>query len=245
MSQKVKKLVAVLAISTSMTEKMERTKKLEWVSYIQYFVNFKDQTEALLDSGSKVNATSQAFTHQVGLKIWKTNVGAQKIDDTTLKTYEMVVFTFSVLDIDGRERFFEESFLLVDIKPDIVLKIPFLTMSNTDVDFQAWDLQWRSYTTGNVLSTTKQVDLIGKREFAVTTLDPEHKAYVVHVVAFNIDLGDEVHPSKRAIKVPSEYADFADVFSPKLATKLPEHIRINNHVIKLVDDQQPPYGLIL
>ncbi len=45
-------------------------------------------------------------------------------------------------------------------------------------------------------------------------------------------------------KMPSKYADFADVFFPKLATKLPEHNGINNHAIELVNDWQPPYGLI-
>ncbi len=45
-------------------------------------------------------------------------------------------------------------------------------------------------------------------------------------------------------KVPSEYADFVDVFSPKLAAELPEHTGINDHAIELVDDRQPPYGLI-
>ncbi len=53
----------------------------------------------------------------------------------------MVVSTFSVSDKDGRERFFEESFLLADVRPDIVLGMPFLTMSNADIDFQARDLQ--------------------------------------------------------------------------------------------------------
>ena len=53
----------------------------------------------------------------------------------------MVVFTFSVSDKDGKKRFFEESFLLADVKPDIVLEIFFMTMSNVDIDFQAWDLK--------------------------------------------------------------------------------------------------------
>ncbi len=53
----------------------------------------------------------------------------------------MVVSTFSILDKDGRERFFQKSFLLADFKPDIVLEMPFLTMSNVDIDFQARDLQ--------------------------------------------------------------------------------------------------------
>ena len=52
----------------------------------------------------------------------------------------MVVITFSVLDKDGRERFFEESFLLAEVKPKIVFGMLFLTMSNTDVDFQARNL---------------------------------------------------------------------------------------------------------
>ena len=74
-SQKVKKLVAVLATSTSMTNK-KTEEELERVSCIQYLVTFKDQTEALLNSGSKVNAMNPVFASQLGLKIWKINVRA-------------------------------------------------------------------------------------------------------------------------------------------------------------------------
>ena len=56
-----------------------------------------------------------------------------------------------------------------------------------------------------------------------------------------------MHPSKRAqiaylkvdetpIKVLSKYTDFADIFSPKLAAKLLQHTRINDHTIELEDD---------
>ncbi len=44
--------------------------------------------------------------------------------------------------------------------------------------------------------------------------------------------------------MPSKYADFVDIFSPKLAVELLEYMRINNHAIKLVVDWQPLYGLI-
>ena len=59
----------------------------------------------------------------------------QKIDDTTLETYKMVVSIFSMADKDGRKRFFKESFLLADIKPNIVLGMPFLTISDANIDF--------------------------------------------------------------------------------------------------------------
>ena len=45
-------------------------------------------------------------------------------------------------------------------------------------------------------------------------------------------------------KVPAKYSDFADIFSPDLASKFPKHTGISNHAIELVDGQQPPYGLI-
>ena len=44
--------------------------------------------------------------------------------------------------------------------------------------------------------------------------------------------------------IPTKYSDFADIFSPELASELPEHTRINDHSIELVDDWQPPYGSI-
>ncbi len=68
---------------------------------------------------------SPAFALQLGLKIWKTNIGVQKIDGTTLEIYKMVISTFFILDKDSRERFFKESFLLAHIKPDVVFMILF------------------------------------------------------------------------------------------------------------------------
>ena len=89
-----------------------------------------------------------------------------------------------------------------------------------------------------------------KKEFAAAALDPKHKAFVVYVAALCVDLSDEMHPSKKAqiahlkadeafTKGPSKYADFADIFSPKLAAELPEY-EISNHPIELVDNRQLP-----
>ncbi len=56
-------------------------------------------------------------------------------------------------------------------------------------------------------------------------MDPSKRAQIAHLKA------DEA-----SSKVSSEYANFPDVFSPKLAAKLLEHKEINDHAIKLVDD---------
>ena len=48
----------------------------------------------------------------------------------------MIVFTFFILDHkDDRKRFFEKSFLLVNVKLDIVFGMLFLIITNADIDF--------------------------------------------------------------------------------------------------------------
>ena len=95
---------------------------------------------------------------------------------------------------------------------------------------------------------------MGKKKFAAAALNPKHETYVVHVTSFsstplNIHLSWRPQISglitdEAPTKIPNKYADLADVFFPDLASEFPKHIGINNHVIKLVDGQEPPYGPI-
>ena len=147
--------MSVSTTSTSVTENSEETtlvsaKELERVTYIQYLIAFPGGVTqngsalgpvlALLDSSSEVNAMHPAFAERLGLVVRTTNVGAQKIDGTTLETYEMVVAAFSVTDQANRVKFFEEIFLVANVSPDVVFGMPFLTLSGADVDFPKREL---------------------------------------------------------------------------------------------------------
>ena len=90
---------------------------------------------ALFDLGSEVNAIHPTFTWELGFSIRTTDIGAQKIDGTILETFGMMVVAFSVTDKVNQVRFFEETFLVANVSPKVVFKMPFLTLSGTDVDF--------------------------------------------------------------------------------------------------------------
>ena len=136
--------------------------------------------------------------------------------------------------------------------------MPFLTLSGADVDFFDQELRWRTYTTQEAVPTTTRIELMGKKEFAAVARDLEHDTYVVHVgsassIASPNSSPLDIHPSRRPqiasliaeeapTKILNEYVDFA--FFPDLISKLPEHTGINDHAIKLVNGQQPPYGSI-
>ena len=111
----------------------------------------------------------------------------------------MVIAGFQVEDKLGRVRFFQESFLLAETSMEVVLGMPFLTLSNSDIQFAAKELIWRSYNAAEALPTTKRAELIDKKEFAKAVLDEKSETFVVHVAALEASLaGMAIHPSRAA-----------------------------------------------
>ena len=78
---------------------------------------------------------SSAYVKKLGLKTWKTNVGARKIDGSTFKTFGMVIANFQVKNKTDKLRFFQITFLVADTKFDVILKMSFLKISNADMSF--------------------------------------------------------------------------------------------------------------
>ena len=75
------------------------------------------------------------FAWKLGFKIWKTNIGAQKIDGSALETFEMVIINFLVKDKANKPKFFQKTFLMADTKFEVILGILFLKISNADMSF--------------------------------------------------------------------------------------------------------------
>ena len=87
------------------------------------------------------------------------------------------------------------------------------------------------------------------KKFVVVALDLKYKVIIIYIVALNIcsNISDNIYPLKIAqiaylkankafIEVFSNYTNFANIFSPKLAIKLPKYRGINDYAIELVDN---------
>ena len=240
-------------------------KNIVQVPYIWYPITFRKKSvpvSTLFGSDSKVNAIHPIFTKELGFVIKLIDIRVQKIVGITLDTFEIVVAAFSVTDKANWVRFFEETFLVVNVSLEVVFRISFPILSSANVDFLVWEFWWRNYTIEEALSTTRGVKLVGKKEFAATVLDLESEFFVLYIVSLRFDMSPSSfllklnnNPSyrfqafgliaeKASTKVSAKYLDFSDVFSPDLAFKLLKHIRINDHAIELVDGHQLLYGLI-
>ena len=124
---------------------------------------------------------SFAFTQKLGFYIWKTNVGAQKIDGSAFRTFGIVIVDFQVEDKGDKPRFFQETFLVANTKFEIILEMLFLKISNTDIAFGKEILTWKPYTINKALPTTEHIQLVNPKEFVIVALDMDSKTFVVHV----------------------------------------------------------------
>ena len=121
------------------------------------------------------------YTWKLGLKIRKTNIGAQKIDGSALETFGMIIADFQVEDKASKPRFFQKIFLVADTKFEVILGMLFFKISNADVSFGEGTLTWRTYTTNEALPITKQVQIIDPKEFVIAALNVDNETFVVHL----------------------------------------------------------------
>lgn len=78
---------------------------------------------------------NSAYVKKLGLKTWKTNVQAQKINGSILKIFRMVIVDFQVENKIGKPSFFQKTFLVANSKFEVILRMLFLKISNTNVLF--------------------------------------------------------------------------------------------------------------
>ena len=108
--------------------------RLPCIYYLVQFRKDKGATiQALINLDSKVNMMTLAYAKQLGLLVWKIDIGAQKIDSSSLWTFGIVIANFQIEDKLGRARFFQESFLLAETSMEVVLGMLFLAFNNVDI----------------------------------------------------------------------------------------------------------------
>lgn len=96
----------------------------------------------------------------------------------------MVLASFFLQDSLKKIRFFEKTFLLVDTNIKVILRMLFLSFNNIDVKFtKLKKFTQRSYIVAKALSTTSQIKLINKKEFANIALDENSETFIIYILA--------------------------------------------------------------
>lgn len=73
------------------------------------------------------------YTLKLGLKVYHTNVRAQKINNSIFETFEIVLANFQVKDKQNRTQYLQNMFLLNNINMEMILKMTFFTFNNANI----------------------------------------------------------------------------------------------------------------
>ena len=143
----------------------------------------------------------------------------------------MVITDFQVKNKASKPRFFQEIFLVANIKFEVILRIFYLKISNADISFGERTLMRKFYTINKALSTIKQVQIVNPKEFVIVVLDVNSKMLMIYMA---IQKREKMlmHSKKQAqirallfdqvsTKILAEYSDYSNVFLAENATKLP------------------------
>ena len=97
------------------------------------------------------------------------------------------------------------------------------------------------------LAQKAQIALLVIEEMQIPELNKYVEAFVMHVTYL---LTMPIYPARKAqiallvakkVKIPTKYSDFSNVFLKKKASILPKVTELNQHTIKLQEDQEPLY----
>lgn len=168
--------------------------QLQQVSYIHYFVQFNIfYVKEFINSSSQANMIQPSFGNELSLHICNLIVDVQKINASQIGIYVMVIVLFQADNKDRKFRFFEEIFLQAEISINITFKMLFLVLNNVELNFNNRVLRWRSYIAIIAFPTTRQVELIRKKEFTTASLYPKDNTFVFYVAFFAISYTNKVH----------------------------------------------------
>ena len=145
---------------------------------------------------------------------------------------------------------------MANTKYESIVEMLFLKLSNANVSFGKKTFIWKTYITNKTLSIIKQIQIIDKKNFVETVLNVNSEIFVVHVVIqeqeempIHFKRQVQIKAQVRALllnkgptKVLAEYSDYSNIFLAEYVAKLLENTRINEHIIELEEDKQPPFG---
>ena len=75
------------------------------------------------------------FVQKLDFNIQKTNIRAQKIYNSALNIFKMIIADFQIKNKANKSRFFQKIFLVNNTKFAVILRIFFFNISNTNVSF--------------------------------------------------------------------------------------------------------------
>lgn len=89
----------------------------------------------LIDFRNKVNGITPAYLLKLGFWVQKTNIGASKIDESILATFEIVIIGLQFQNNLESAKFFQKTILVANTSMEVIFGMFFFIFSNDYIGF--------------------------------------------------------------------------------------------------------------
>ena len=218
-----------------------------------------NESKAVLDTKAEINLISQAYAKKLNLRRSEVlNCDAITVDRHRLKTYDVYFVQLEVPNVNGTSRFFEESFLTVNLNWDLTLDMPWIQLSRAKMNWDDDSIKpWRTKKK-HLIPTTMRIEKIEPEQLAENVIDDKAETYLMFVRVYTDKQSDmqKVHVQRRVrigsaltkieekpdIKttLPEILHDYEKLSSEDKTYELPDHDP-DDHAIDLKKDKKPPH----
>jgi transposase InsO family protein len=201
------------------------------------------KAKALMDTGAEANCIRRHLAVDMELgTVGKTPTSLITPSNGSITTYANHQISVTAIDTYGGRRDSEELFVSCDFDMgdiEIILGLPWFQRIDPCVSFST--MSWRH----RVEEDTK-LEILPAKQFWKKAKNEPYMFALLRIPTtdgLRIAAMDTEASVQNPQTIPSEYADYADVFSTQSASLLPEHHAME-HRIDLEAGTQPPYGPI-
>lgn len=87
---------------------------------------------------------------------------------------------------------------MAEIAMEIILKMSFLAFCKVEINFAKQEFSWKTYTLEKALLSTKKIQIINWKKFAVAALPPKKEAFVMYIAYLRAKISILIHSAWKA-----------------------------------------------
>jgi len=141
-----------------------------------------NKSRAIFDTKTKINLISQVYAKKLNFRRFEIlDCDAITIDNHRLKIYDVYFVQFEISNINNTNRFFEKSFLIVDLNWDLTLNIFWIQFSRVKINWNNDEIKFWRCKNKHLISITMRIEKIEFEQLTEKIINKKIETYFMFV----------------------------------------------------------------
>ena len=141
-----------------------------------------NESRAIFDTETKINLISHVYAKKFNFRRFETlNCDAITIDNHRLKIYDVYFVQFEISNINDTNRFFEKSFLIVNLNWNLTLSIFWIQLSKVKINWNDDNIKFWRNRKKHLIFIIMRIEKIESKQLTENVIDDKIETYFMFV----------------------------------------------------------------